>query len=293
MKGEIQFSVDDLVKISNALSVPLGSLLDDYTYVCSHPMELLAIDNMSREEGYKYSVKLAHDIFKQAGRAANSKFTAICKSLPIISYYYYKWLMKFAHLKWLYFNTGFTRPGPFSEIESPDEYRDLKDDYIEAFDTIRRLVFIVDGDMIRNFTRELLFFRKMGYITPQEILFVLDDLQDMLATIEEICRKGYSSTSGQEIQVFYSDISLYNDIYLVESSKFNLGIFYAQGFNPILHKEPQTFEVIRGWVESSLRCSNPICGTGEGERRIFFEKQYRLLDEFRNNLSWSDLMGIR
>ncbi|MCD8261715.1 MAG: hypothetical protein LUD15_09680 [Bacteroides sp.] len=293
LKGEIHFSVDDLVKISDALSIPLGSLLDDHTSVYSSPVNLLAIDDRFREQDYKYSAKPVHDIFREAGKAANSRFTAICKSLPLITYYYYDWLMKFAHLRWLYFNTRSFHPGSLSEIQFPDEYRDVKEAYTEAFTTLRRLVFIVDGDMIRNFTRELLFFRKISCITPQELRYVLDDLQDMLATVEKICRKGYGATFRQEIQVFCFDISLYNDIYLVESNKFNLGIFYAHGFNPTLHKEPQTFEVIKRWVESSLRCSNFICGAGETDRKIFFEKQYRLLEEFRNQFSWSDLMEVR
>ncbi|MCC8154816.1 MAG: hypothetical protein LIP01_11825 [Tannerellaceae bacterium] len=74
----------------------------------------------------------------------------------------------------------------------------------------------------------------------------------MLTETEDICRRGYSPVSGKEIAIFYSDMALYNDIYLVESSSVNLGIFYAQGFNPIIHKEQQTFDVLRRWVGGDM-----------------------------------------
>ncbi|MCC8154817.1 MAG: hypothetical protein LIP01_11830 [Tannerellaceae bacterium] len=157
LNGDIQFSVDDLMKISGALAVPLGSLMDDYACVYSHPMELILIENMTNEQGYKFATETAHDIFEQAGKAVNSKFTAVCKNLPVISYYYYDWLMKFAHLKWLFFNNGFADVAPLSELNYLDEYKQVKDIYLESFNSIRRLIFIIDGNIVRNFIQDLVF----------------------------------------------------------------------------------------------------------------------------------------
>ncbi len=104
-----------------------------------------------------------------------------------------------------------------------------------------------------------------------EIRWMLNDFKHFLTRAEEICRKGHTD-SGQEIAVFYSDIALYNDIYLIESTDINKALFYAQGFNPIFHKESPTFEVMRKWIDAWLCCSNPICGTAELEGKSFFLK---------------------
>jgi len=293
LSGEIQFSVDDLVKISGALSIPLGTLLDDYSCVVSHPMELILMDNMAKEKGYTSAMETTQAIFGQAGKTGNAKFMAICKNLPVISYYYYDWLMKFAHLKWLYFNNGCSVMPSLSETVCPDPFMKAKDIYVESFNSIRRLIFVVDGDLVRNFTMDLDFFRKMGFVTAAEMLLVLEDMRSLLMEIQSICQTGLSYVSGQEIQVFYSDIPLYNDIYLIESSTINRGIFYAQGFNPIIHREPQTLEIFRKWVNAWVSCSNPICGTSEPDCRTFFKKQHRIIEEYRNSLAWVEFFGSR
>lgn len=291
LKGDITFSVEELLKISRALSVSPGTLLDDYSCGSNHPMELVVIENMSKRDRYAYAMDTTYAIFEQVGKAANSKFTAVCKNLPFISYFYYKWLMKFAYLKWLYFSNKSADIVPLSELICPDAYREMKDVYVEAFHSISRLVFIVDGDLILNYIRDLDFFYKTGLITYQEILFVLDDLKNLLVVAEKICRKDFSSVPEQEIQIFYSEMPLCNDIYLVENNTMNLGIFYAQGFNPIMHNNPQTFYVLRDWVDGWIRCSSLICNTEKQDGSLFFKKQHRLLDEYRNDLGWSAMMG--
>ncbi len=163
LSGVIQLSLDDLAKISAALSIPLGSLLDDNWCVYSHPMELVLIDNISQEQSYKYAVETVHDIFELAGKSGNAKYTAVCRNIPIISLYYYDWLMKFANLKWIFFNRGVAGLVPLSEMAGMNEYMRVKDIYIDLFRSMRRLVFIIDGDLVRNFTQDLLFSIKLRF----------------------------------------------------------------------------------------------------------------------------------
>lgn len=73
----------------------------------------------------------------------------------MISCFNYEWLLKVAHLKWLYFSNGFAEMPPFSPLGDGEVFGDVKRVYREAFASIGHLCFVVDGDMIRNFTLDL------------------------------------------------------------------------------------------------------------------------------------------
>ncbi|MCD7932008.1 MAG: hypothetical protein LUH15_12000 [Tannerellaceae bacterium] len=286
------FSLDEVVKIAHHLSVSVDALLGEQSGGFSHHMELILTKNMSEQQRTVYLEESTRSVFVKAARTGYSKFTAVCKNIPIISYCYFGWLMKFALLKWYYFNNCLTEIVSLADMRSPDEFLRMKAGYIEAFQSFRRLVFIVDGDMIRNHIHELKFFQKIGYLTKEDITCLLDDLERLLNVIEDICRKGSSRNPQQEIAVFYSDIALYNDMYLIESTSVNRGILFAQGFTPVIHKDGHTFTVFRDWADSCIRSSNPICGVADPDRKVFFEKQFRLVREFRDELNDSNTVII-
>ncbi|MCD8178659.1 MAG: helix-turn-helix domain-containing protein [Tannerellaceae bacterium] len=290
--GNRQFSLDEVVKIAHHLSVSVDTLLGEQSGGFSHHMELILTKNMSEQQRTVYLEESTRSVFVKAAKTGYSKFTAVCKNIPIISYCYFGWLMKFALLKWYYFNNCLTEIAPLTEMHTPDEFSRMKEGYIEAFNSFRRLVFIVDRDLIRNYTLELHFFQKIGYLTNEDIIRLLNDLESLLNVIEDICRKGYSQNPQQEIAVFYSDIALYNDLYLVESTSVNRGILFAQGFTPVIHKDGHTFTVFRDWADSCVRSSNPICGVADSDRKVFFEKQFRLVREFRNQLNDSNTVIV-
>lgn len=100
-------------------------------------------------------------------------------------------------------------------------------------------------------------------------MFVLDDVDDLLCVAEDVCVRGMCLDSRQEVQIFYSEMPFYNDIYLLKSTDISCGIFYAQGFNPLIHRDSEMFYVFRDWVDGWIRCSNPICGIADLERRAF------------------------
>ncbi|MCC8186769.1 MAG: helix-turn-helix domain-containing protein [Bacteroides sp.] len=285
LNGDRQFSLEDLATLCRTLSVSIESLLEEKSDVYSHPMELVLTKNMPAEQRRMYMEETTRTVFEQAAQAGYSQFMGVCKNIPIISYCHFGWLMKFARMKWFYFNNCLGEIVPLAEMDCPDAYVRIKEIYMKTFVSFRKLVFIVDGDMIRNFIVDIGFFRKIGYLTADDVYLLLDDLERLLTTIEEICREGYTQNPEQEIAVFYSDISLYNDMYLIESTTVNQGIFFAQGFIPILHKDVHTFKVLREWVSSCVRSSNPICGVADLDRKAFFEKQYRLVEEGRKSVS--------
>ncbi|MCD8081258.1 MAG: hypothetical protein LUF04_12900, partial [Bacteroides sp.] len=269
LRGERPFSWDELVRVTGVLSVSLQDLMVDGPCVDKYPLGLVRSDRLPVQDGYWYAMNSTCDVFEQVAGSGYSKFTGVCRSLPVISCFHYEWLLKMAHLKWLYFSNCFAEMPSFSQLGDGEMFRQVKGVYMEAFASMRYLTFVMDRDIIRNFMLELAFFRKIDLISGEEVMFILDDVEDLLRVAEGICKRGMGIHPGQEIQIFYSDMPFYNDIYLMKSTDINCGVFYAQGLNPIVHRDSKMFYVLRDWVDGWIRCSNPICGIADLDRRVF------------------------
>jgi len=267
--GDRQFSLEEIVKIARLFSVSIDTLLGETPPEFTHRMELTFTKNMSEHQRAVYMEETARSTLGQASKEGNSRFTGVCKNMPLISYCYFEWLMRFARMKWLYFHNCLDEMVPLSEMPYPGRFANMWDIYREAFSLFRRLVFIIDGDIIRNYLLDIRFFQHIHYLTLKEVNLVLDDLVRSLKSMEETCREGHTDNPGQEIAILYSDIALYNDIYLVESPSLNQGLFFTQGFIPIIHKDPHSFNVLRECADSCIRSSNAICGVSVLKRNAF------------------------
>lgn len=279
--GDRQFSLEELLKIARLFSVSIDTLLGEPPSVFSHRMELISTKHMTEEQRIIYMEEATRSLIEQVVKTGPASYMAVCKNIPLVSYCYYSWLMKFGHLKWLYFNNCLQEIVPLTQMDFRDAYKRISEIYKQSFPSFHKLVFIIDGNMISNCLQSIQFFQKTGYLTPEEVHYLLNDLENLLQTLENICHEGHTQHPGQEIEIFYTDIPLDNDLYLVESPTINQGLFFIQGFLPLIHKEPHTFRLFRECVDSCIRSSTSICGTSICDRNTFFEKQYRLVDEFR------------
>ncbi|MCD8193082.1 MAG: hypothetical protein LUD74_00735 [Tannerellaceae bacterium] len=277
LRGERPLSWDEVVRVTHALSVSLQELTEDSPCVEGG----VPAGRLPVQDGYPEAMSDMGDIFSQAAGSGYSKFTGVCRSLPVMSCLQHEWLLKMAHLKWLYFSNRFAEMPSFSQLGDMERFRDVKRMYVEAFASIRHLNFVVDGDMIRNFTLDLAFFRKIHLITQDELMFILEDVEDLLRVAEEVCQRRIGEHPGQDIQIFYSDMPFHNDIYLVKSTDINCAVFYAQGFNPVIHRDAQRLDAFQAWVQGWIRCSNPICGIAPIDRQAFFERQRAIVEDFR------------
>ncbi|MCD8102997.1 MAG: helix-turn-helix domain-containing protein [Alistipes sp.] len=285
LSGSRRFSLEEVASIARLFSVSVDRLLNRQPHRFSHPMELIHPGNMSAEEIAVYGEETAQSILEQASRAGYSKFTGVLKNLPPFGYCNLEWLMKFSQLKWIYLNNSVDGIAPLTGMKVPGEFDTLSRIAGKVFNSFRTLLFIIDGDITRNQIKEVQFFLKIGLITVEQAKFIMDDMDTLLDRIQKICRIGHTDNPGQEIEIFYSDIPLYNDIYLVESTTVNQAVLFTQGCIPIIPKETRTLNVIRDCVISCKRSSNPICGVADLERINFFEKQYGRVDRFRKSLS--------
>ncbi|MCD7962385.1 MAG: helix-turn-helix domain-containing protein [Rikenellaceae bacterium] len=271
LSGKRQFSLEELLKIARLFSVSIDTLLGESSSGFSHQMELISTKDMAEEQRSNYIEETTRSLIEQVVKTDPSFYTAVCKNIPFISYCYFEWLLKFTRLKWRYLNNCLHDVSSLTEMRGySDRMGKIREILVDSFPSFRKLTFIIDGNMVQNYLLDVCFFRKIGYLDPAEINFLLNDLDCLLKTAENICREGHTPTQGQEIEIFYSDIALYSDINLVESPIINQGMFFIQGFIPIIHKEPHTFQVLRECVNSCIRSSSSICGASIFDRNTFF-----------------------
>ncbi|MCD8173423.1 MAG: hypothetical protein LUD76_08210 [Alistipes sp.] len=158
LSGSRRFSLEEVASIARLFSVSVDRLLDRQPHRFSHPMELIYPGNMLEEEIAVYGEETAQSILEQASRAGYSKFTGVLKNLPPVGYCNFEWLMKFSQLKWIYLNNSVDDIAPLTGIKVPGEFDSLSRIAGKAFNSFRTLLFIIDGDIVRNQIKEVQFF---------------------------------------------------------------------------------------------------------------------------------------
>ncbi|MCD8186828.1 MAG: hypothetical protein LUD68_10450 [Rikenellaceae bacterium] len=137
---------------------------------------------------------------------------------------------------------------------------------------------------MRFISEEIAFFYHMNMITRPEADLLIEEYEQVISKLEEICRKGLHYSEEGEIHVFFTHILLSNDVTLIESDELNLAILYAYFHNPVVNKDIRTFQIIRQWCYCWLQSANIVSISDPLRRNEFFKRQRDYLAALKERL---------
>jgi len=276
LRGETQFTLDEVVKIAVALNISLDNLYSERNML-KHPMEIYINDFFDKEE-YPKMAEETLMAYVLASESKFSKYLVATNTLPNIVYVKYKRLARFRYLRWIYFNKGTRSMMPMSDIILNNDHDQYYQRYREALMMIGRSIYVFNINMMENAVDEVLFFLRQNLITKEDIKYMIDEYVLYLENFEEICQTSTLPGSDKEISFFVSDILLSNEITLINSDKIKFGAIYAFDLNPIITRSPEVFSLVESWFNSIIRSSTLISMSGEVQRSIFLNKQKEALN---------------
>ncbi len=279
LRGETQFTLDEAVTICKTFNISLDNIYcnNGDQHKIKHPLEIY-IHDFTIEKEFQQTITVTLQAFKFAGESKSSKYFVASNGTPDVVYANHKWIARFYFIKWLYFNKGTKSVIPMSGISFSPEDKALHLAYLEAIKKIDRSIYILSIDMMRNVVNEIVFFFRLKHITIEEVCELVHDYHSLLDEMEEIYQRGFLPDTGKEIDIFYSEILLSNDMTVIDSDNIKFAVIYAYFLNPVVTKSPDTFYIIRNWLHSWIRSANIINMSGENLRYRFFEKQRKDLD---------------
>jgi len=279
LRGEVQFTADELLTLANNLNISLDNIsLGEDKY--RHSMFLSTFD-WSPGGDFEDAIKEAMTPYLLALESPYPKFWVATSTYPDTVFYDLQLLAKFDYMKWLYFNKGYSQSIPLADYPIDRNFHKRFNDIVKKF---RESTYIVSINMISNIAEEILYFYRIKLLTKDEILELKKTLLYKLSIMEKICSTGYYPGTNQVMNLFYSEMNLPNDIIIIDSDTVKMVSITAFFHNTIMAKDNTTIEIIKQWYQTYLRTANVISVSGEMNRIKFFRKQYSDLETKLANL---------
>ncbi|WP_029902723.1 helix-turn-helix transcriptional regulator [Prevotella sp. 10(H)] len=279
LRGEVQFTADELLTLANKLNISLDNIsLGEDKY--RHAMFLSTFD-WSPETDYQDAITEAMTPYLLALESPYPKFMVATSTYADTVFYDLELLAKFDYLKWLYFNKGYNKSIPLADYQIDRDFHKKFDDIVKRF---RESTYIVSINMISNIAEEILYFYRIKLLTRDEIKELKKTLLYKLSIMEKICLTGYYPGTNKIINLFFSEMNLPNDIIIIDTDNIKMVHITAFFHNTIMSKDNDTIEIIKHWYQTYLRTANIISVSGEMNRIKFFQKQYADLETKLGNL---------
>ncbi len=196
--------------------------------------------------------------------------------LPESYFFKYDHLCKFRLYKFIYQCRKENHPVKLSEIVIPTQIRDLeKKRDILGRKSARHTLW--QRDIFHVFATDVRYFHEMGLVTKEDINYLKDDCHTMLDEIERDLMYGTNS-QDKPFHVYLSD-SYFDCTYLyVESSLLRSCSINVFGINYYMSREETLCNEMKNWIESLMKYSIMISGTGMMERIKFLKEQRLAVD---------------
>ncbi|MCD8164878.1 MAG: hypothetical protein LUE93_01325 [Bacteroides sp.] len=284
LAGETPFTAQEISVLCEAFDIPVYEIFKGHKDSIWQPLQLALTDLTENEDATRQVFDWSVDMFSYAAQSDYSTFYITCNTFPDLLNPTFEGVARFSALQWLFLNKGIDSLLPLSRVMEIAETKPLMDKYISSIHSLKRSVYLVSYKILENYIAEIRKFYQLGYITKEDILLFIPELEAVLALFEKVCITGRLE-NGKEMEIYCTDFFLPSDMYILESEKINFGIFHPNPINPVITKSSDVCHTMTKWFNSWRRSSTLISQSGTHLRQQFMDVQYRVLGEFKAEMA--------
>jgi len=272
LRGEVLFTFDEVVNISEKLNLSLVNLTADKSeWVDSFTLDVTGVDFKKWHEYIAF--------VNMAKKDPLSVFACSSNQIPATIYAKYESLYKFFIFKYLYLLGGTENRMSFNEFILPEELKKIYWSYYHESKFIANNLFVCDNLMTDNLITDLRYFFGIRLLSEDDMRQIKEDLFSFMDYFEEIAVNGSFDETGNQVEIYISDVNLDSNYTYLQIN--NIGICLVRTFNinAVMAKDNNSYEKIKNWVQALKRTSTLISRSGAAFRADFFEKQRKMISE--------------
>ncbi|MCC8134706.1 MAG: hypothetical protein LIP04_14890 [Tannerellaceae bacterium] len=278
LSGKVLFTIREMGLLADVFTISIDQLRseDDQLWMplgLNSPMQKVpSIEALSGliETNFGHMVKMG----EQGAESGN-----IYTSIPIEFYIPYPTLLKFMFFKWGHYFIGTEAYDHFSRWQLPVRMLNLHDKF-KQIKNYSQVFYIWDNSLIWSLVGEIEFFHNMHVITTEERDAIRDELKELLFGLEEYLKgQGSWETAWCEHMQFYiSNLSMGFTCSNAASTDYSMTVFQTNFTFSQIRNSQEAYHKVKEWMKSLQSMSVQISQSARVERRLFFEKQHRVID---------------
>lgn len=278
LNRKVHFSVREMGLLSDALNISVDRLLrrnDERLWV---PFLLESpLQYRSMEEFYdmvELKIDRITDIARDPAESGN-----IYHTLPMEFYMYSPLLLKFMFFKWGHYFVGSEEFNNFSQWEVPERVVRMKAK-LETACNFDRAFYVWDNTLIWTLGREIENFRRMHVVGEDEKEAIVREVKNLLTRIERTLNGNDvpEIMLAPEMDFYVSSMNIgFTANYFVSEKQYAVALQTNFSFSDI-DDCYESFNRLKEWIKSLRNISILLSGSGRIERRLFFERQHKIID---------------
>lgn len=276
LRNEVPFTFSEIVDICRALSISIDKIaaLD----AMSTPYQFQMIDYVYPDKNNYLKIENYINLLTHVVSEPFSELAEVTNSIPELLFLNHKYITKFYIFNWDYHYHFASKPIKyFHEIEIEDKLYELQKLHYVKTKEIQCSYFIWDMNIFKNLVDNLKIYANLTYISKEDIKNIKQDLFDFLDYIEDVAIKGCYPETGKRVLIYLSDFSIDTNYSYLESTTHKLSLFKVFSMNSMSSIRENSFTTMKNWVDSYKRFSTLISVSGEKARRLFFDKQRKII----------------
>ena len=279
LSGRVCFTVREMGMLASELHISLdGLLLKNREYqlmplFLQSPMRQNSMDIMCDTIDLNLGVML--DICTESAEAGN-----VYNSLPVEFFMYSPLLTKFMFFKWGYYFVGSGEFRNFSDWKLPRKLACLRQKFEKALSCFDSNFYIWDSSLVWTLSDEIRNFHMMHIITDAERDAIRDELKNVLDRLEDFLERRYIPDMPfiPNMSFYVSTMNMgFTSSYFASAGKF-AALMQTNFSYSFIDDNYAGFSKVREWIRSLRSFSMLLSDSGLIERRLFFERQRRIID---------------
>ena len=278
LNGNVSFSVDEVGKLADHLNISLDSLLHENDVYKWTRYSLEKPWNMDSLEPLTKMIEQYLNKYDEIG-VADSEFGFLYSTLPINLYMGYPYLSKFILFKWGYYYVGLDEFYNYESFEIPERYREIRQRFAQRSFDDGKIINIWDEALIWTLCREIQNFHAMHILDTKHMILIKEELHEMLSMLETFIRKEADNPkSNLDLTIYISNIHIGINSWYHISDKGSMSYLRSNFVRTSISENREASLAVRDWIISLRKISSLITGSGQKERRLFFEEQHKIID---------------
>jgi len=276
IRGDIPFSVDELITLATNLDFSIDSIYDQEKQ--NHAFNDFSRMGNNTNDFFLLMLKKYSELTGKIRYAKNLKTIMAFNSFPPAFYADYLNLFKFMFYKWLHQDNDTYRNKLYSETVLPDEVvifqRKMKGNLIQG----NNVILILDMNIFLNLIKEIQYYYHRKLLTNDEMLLLKEDTLRLIEQYDNIVQTGEYGYA--KIQIYLSSLCVNsNTIYYDYDDKVE-PLFWIFTINPVIIQNKGIISMQLRWLNSLKRHSTLITQSNEIMQTEFFYRQREYIDKY-------------
>jgi hypothetical protein len=272
LRGEIAFTLDDIIVLSGHLGFSIDQLID--STLSSHVLVTLSGDTTtSQEDTFVNMLRILYDTIQAKGKMLSEMEVLISlnKLYPIF-YASRRHLLKFYYFEWQHQILDTPSSFHYGDTIVPSRVNEMC--RLISYDTLKQSStrIIVAPNLFVNTLQKVLYYHERHLISEDELCNIKNDLAQILDEIEIDTARGVTP-SGGVFEVYVSSFNVGHNSICVTDGKDTRSLFWIDPVNMVSVTNANFSLVHKRWFESLKKYSSPISGCNLALRNDFFEGQ--------------------